>query len=53
MDVLGPDGDVACDDANRTALQRLWLVSRADTIYAGSNEIQLNLMAERALLMPK
>jgi len=53
MDVLGPDGEVASDDAHRTALQRLWLVSRADTIYAGSNEIQLNLMAERALQMPK
>ena len=53
MDVLGPDGEVASEDAHRTALQRLWLVSRADTIYAGSNEIQLNLMAERALQMPK
>jgi acyl-CoA dehydrogenase len=53
IDVLGPDGEVASDDAHRTALQRLWLVSRADTIYAGSNEIQLNLMAERALQMPK
>ena len=53
MDVLGAAGEVASDDAHRTALQRLWLVSRADTIYAGSNEIQLNLMAERALQMPK
>jgi acyl-CoA dehydrogenase len=53
MDVLGAEGDWVSDDANRTALQRLWLVSRADTIYAGSNEIQLNLMAERALQMPK
>ncbi len=53
MDVLGADGDVANDDALRQALQRLWLVSRADTIYAGSNEIQLNMMAERALQMPR
>ena len=53
MDVLGADGDVAIDDALRPALQRLWLVSRADTIYAGSNEIQLNMMAERALQMPR
>ena len=53
MDVLGPEGGLASDDAKRTALQRLWLVSRADTIYAGSNEIQLNLMAERTLQMPK
>lgn len=53
MDVLGVEGDIQSTDADQTALQRLWLVSRADTIYAGSNEIQLNLMAERALQMPK
>lgn len=53
MDVLGADGDIASNDPLHQALQRLWLVSRADTIYAGSNEIQLNLMAERALQMPR
>ena len=53
VDVLGADGDIANDDPLRQALQRLWLVSRADTIYAGSNEIQLNMMAERALQMPR
>lgn len=53
MDVLGVEGNIQSTDADQTALQRLWLVSRADTIYAGSNEIQLNLMAERALQMPK
>lgn len=53
VDVLGADGDIASDEPLRQALQRLWLVSRADTIYAGSNEIQLNLIAERALQMPR
>lgn len=53
VDVLGADGDIAGEDPLHLALQRLWLVSRADTIYAGSNEIQLNLMAERALQMPR
>ncbi|MGH8832708.1 MAG: acyl-CoA dehydrogenase family protein [Polaromonas sp.] len=53
MDVLGADGDIVGDDPLRQSLQRLWLVSRADTIYAGSNEIQLNLIAERALGMPR
>jgi len=53
VDVLGAEGDIAGEDPLRQALQRLWLVSRADTIYAGSNEIQLNLMAERALQMPR
>lgn len=53
MDVLGLSGDVADDEPLRQAMQRLWLISRSDTIYAGSNEIQLNLMAERAMQMPR
>lgn len=53
VDVLGTAGDIAGDDPLNEALQRLWLLSRADTIYAGSNEIQCNLMAERALQMPR
>ena len=53
MDVLGAEADIDADNPLHSALQRLWLVSRADTIYAGSNEIQLNLMAERALQMPR
>ena len=53
IDVLGMAGDVVDGDANRARLQQLWLGSRADTIYAGTNEIQLNLIAERALGMPR
>ena len=51
--MLGAAGDIADGDPLSEALQRLWLLSRADTIYAGSNEIQCNLMAERALQMPR
>jgi alkylation response protein AidB-like acyl-CoA dehydrogenase len=55
MDVLGAGGLVEAegDDPQADRLQRLWLESRADTIYAGTNEIQLNLIAERALGMPR
>jgi alkylation response protein AidB-like acyl-CoA dehydrogenase len=57
MDVLGPQANVidesAEGDPKRTRLQGVFLFSRADTIYAGTNEIQLNIMAERGLGMPK
>ncbi|MSO78638.1 MAG: acyl-CoA dehydrogenase [Acidimicrobiia bacterium] len=54
MDVLGPDAEIA--DAlpyDLSALQRMFLYSRADTIYGGSNEIQHNIIGERALGLPK
>jgi alkylation response protein AidB-like acyl-CoA dehydrogenase len=50
MDVLGADGAVM--DASRARLHRLFLFSRADTIYAGSNEIQRNIIGERGLGLP-
>ncbi len=52
-DVLGPEADVISDDPLIRPLQQLFFFSRADTIYAGTNEIQLNLIAERGLGMPK
>jgi alkylation response protein AidB-like acyl-CoA dehydrogenase len=52
-DVLGPAADAVSDDPRIRPLQQLFFFSRADTIYAGTNEIQLNLIAERGLGMPK
>jgi alkylation response protein AidB-like acyl-CoA dehydrogenase len=54
MEVLGPDAEV-CDGApyELTALQRLFLFSRADTIYGGSNEIQRNVIGEQTLGLPR
>ncbi len=54
MDVLGPEAELlegAPYDLSR--LQRLFLFSRSDTIYAGSNEIQRNIIAERGLGLPR
>lgn len=51
MDVLGAEGE--SDDESVRALQQLFFFTRADTIYGGTNEIQLNLIAERGLGMPR
>ena len=47
MDVLGPAALID-DEA-----QRLFLFTRADTIYGGSNEIQRNVIGERVLGLPR
>ena len=54
MDVLGPQAEIL-DGApyELSRLQSLFLFTRADTIYGGSNEIQRNIIAERALGMPR
>ena len=54
MDVLGAAGLVARGEPyDLDEWQRLFLFSRADTIYAGSNEIQRNIIAERVLGLPR
>jgi alkylation response protein AidB-like acyl-CoA dehydrogenase len=54
MDVLGLESQVGeALPYALTALQRLFLFTRSDTIYAGSNQIQRNLIAERALGLPR
>ena len=54
MDVLGPEAEImASEPYELTRLQSLFLFSRADTIYGGTNQIQRNIIAERALGLPK
>ena len=53
MDVLGDEAEIGDGmPYSLTALQRFFLFTRSDTIYAGSNEIQRNIIAERALGLP-
>ena len=54
MDVLGQGGEVAeGSEYEWDTLPNLFLYSRADTIYGGTNQIQRNLIAERGLGMPR
>ncbi|MGW1073801.1 acyl-CoA dehydrogenase family protein [Streptomyces sp. NPDC002537] len=50
---LGPDDWDGLRPYELDALQRLFLFSRADTIYGGSDEIQRTTIAERVLGLPK
>ena len=57
MDILGADAmlmdyDEAAD-ASSGHLAQLFLFTRSDTIYAGSNQIQRNIIGERALGLPR
>lgn len=53
MDVMGLESAFVHDDDTHRRLQQVFWFSRADTIYAGTNEIQLNIISERALGMPR
>lgn len=54
MDVLGPQAEITEGAPYQLgALQRMFLFTRSDTIYGGSNEIQRNIIAERALGLPR
>jgi alkylation response protein AidB-like acyl-CoA dehydrogenase len=53
MDVLGPWSQVAEGlPYELTRAQAMFLYTRADTIYGGSNQIQRNIIGERVLGLP-
>ncbi len=56
MTVLGPAAPLwrgASDNPGEGAWQRSWLYYQASSIWAGTNEIQRNLIGERALGLPR
>jgi alkylation response protein AidB-like acyl-CoA dehydrogenase len=54
IDLLGADGLIGATlPYGLTLEQKLFLFSRADTIYGGSNEIQRNVLGERVLGLPR
>ncbi|MFK3677846.1 acyl-CoA dehydrogenase family protein [Microbacterium sp. NPDC090218] len=53
MEVSGPASLLVGSDYALDDLQTLFLFSRSDTIYGGSDEIQRNVIAERVLGLPR
>ena len=54
MDVLGPEAEVLEQAPYQlTRLQSMFLFTRSDTIYGGTNQVQRNIIAERGLGMPR
>ncbi len=54
MDVLGAESEILEGGPYQlNRLQAMYLFTRSDTIYGGTNQIQRNIIAERALGMPR
>jgi alkylation response protein AidB-like acyl-CoA dehydrogenase len=58
MDILGPDALLGTEwgsgpDVDSTSVRRAFIRARAETIYAGTSEIQKNIISERVLGLPR
>jgi alkylation response protein AidB-like acyl-CoA dehydrogenase len=53
VEILGPGAVFGTDGDAAGKARRLFLLSRAETIYGGTSEIQRNIIAERVLGLPR
>lgn len=53
MDIIGPEAELGEAPYQFPLLTNMYLMSRSETIYAGTNQIQRNIIAERALGLPR
>lgn len=53
MDMLGPDGEIVGPDYALDPFSRNFLLSRAESIYGGTQQIHRNIVSERVLGLPR
>ncbi|HUD91835.1 acyl-CoA dehydrogenase family protein [Sphingobium sp.] len=53
MDVRGQEAEIGADEERFDSLTTMYLMSRSDTIYGGTDQIQRNIISERGLGMPR
>ena len=53
MEVMGQHGETGINEERFGSLTTMYLMARSDTIYAGTDQIQRNIIAERGLAMPR
>jgi alkylation response protein AidB-like acyl-CoA dehydrogenase len=53
MDIYGEDAVYDCAAGAAAEARKLFLLSRAETIYGGTSEIQRNILSERVLGLPR
>ena len=51
LEILGPD--LASDTARAARFRRVYFTARGETVYAGSSQIQRNILADRVLGLPR
>ena len=53
MDLLGAEATVTFAEGARHDMEHAFLFARSHTIYAGSSQVQRNIIGERVLGLPK